>query len=160
MSKKLAITLVPKTSWGSNLRSELPKQQWDQIRKAAYKAAGHRCEICGERGPRHPVEAHEVWEYDDKTRTQKLVRIEALCPNCHGVRHFGRSQAVGKGEKALRHLMKVNKWSRDRAMNHVEEAFRTWHMRSEHPWTLDLTWLEEPQETPPKDKGFDITWLN
>lgn len=139
---KLLVELVPQTSWGSNLRSRLPKAEWDRFRKEAYRLANHKCEICGGVGPRWPVEAHEVWEYDDETHIQKLVRIEAICPNCHGVRHFGRSQAVGNGEVALRHLMATNGWSVKQAVEHVNKAFRVWEERSGQEWTLDLTWLE------------------
>jgi hypothetical protein len=58
---------------------------------------GSRCEICGGRGPEHPVECHERWRYNDLIRTQTLVRMIALCPACHQVKHVGLANVRGKG---------------------------------------------------------------
>ena len=85
---RLEIELVPGASWHSNLRRILPRRVWDKIRKEAYKAAGHKCEICGAEGR---LECHEWWEYDDRRRVQRLAGFMALCPLCHAVKHMGRS---------------------------------------------------------------------
>jgi hypothetical protein len=71
---KLTVELVPETSWYSNLRSELTEEQWDTVRRRCYVAADYRCEVCGGRGPKWPVECHEVWSYDDLEHVQTLVR--------------------------------------------------------------------------------------
>lgn len=139
---KLTIELVPKGQWGANLRSALPKSEWDRLRKAAYRKAGYVCEICGGKGPKWPVECHEIWNYDEDTKTQNLVGLIALCPSCHEVKHMGRTMAVGKGEKGIAHLMKVNGWSREDAHHYIEAAFETWSRRSCESWTLDLSWLD------------------
>ena len=139
---KLTIELVPKGQWGANLRSELPKAEWDRLRKATYAKAGHQCEICGGRGPKWPVECHERWRYDEETKTQHLEGLIALCPSCHEVKHMGRSMSVGKGAKAMEHLMKVNGWSNTDALHYVEAAFETWTRRSKEQWSEDLSWLE------------------
>ena len=140
---RLTIELVPRGQWGANLRSELPKAQWDRLRKATYAAAGYCCEICGGRGPKWPVECHERWEYDDDTKVQKLVGLIALCPSCHRVKLIGRSMSIGHGDEAVRHLMKVNGWSASDANHYIQAAFETWSKRSREDWTLDLAWLEQ-----------------
>lgn len=142
---KLLVELVPRTTWGWNLRSELTRTEWDRIRKAVYERAGHLCEVCGGRGKKHPVEAHERWEYDDRTRVQKLVGLEALCPPCHEVRHLGRAISTGRGKLAFEHLSRMNGWTSDETRLHVEEAFLRWRERSTHDWTLDVTWLRNAQ---------------
>jgi len=53
---ELTIELVPKTCWYTNLRSELPKSKWDKLRKKSYQEADYKCQICGGKGNRHPVE--------------------------------------------------------------------------------------------------------
>ena len=58
---KLTIELVPQTAWYSNVRSNVTKSEWDVLRKACYKAAGYKCEVCSGKGPKHPVECHEMW---------------------------------------------------------------------------------------------------
>jgi len=144
---RLTIELVPKGQWGANLRSELPKAEWDRLRRATYAAAGQRCEICGGRGPKWPVECHERWRYDEETKTQHLEGLIALCPSCHEVKHIGRAGSIGRGREATEHLMKVNGWTLEEAQSYINDAFETWTRRSEESWTLDVTWLaRNPQE--------------
>lgn len=145
MKTKLTIELVPRGQWGANLRSELPKAEWDRLRRDVYAAAGHRCEICGGRGPKWPVECHERWRYDEETKIQHLEGLIALCPACHRVKHMGRSMSIGRGEEALAHLMKVNGWSESDANHYVEAVFETWSRRSSENWTLDLSWLQSKE---------------
>jgi hypothetical protein len=140
---KLLVELVPQSTWGWNLRSELRPSEWDRLRKATYARAGNRCEVCGGRGRKHPVECHERWEYDDVNHVQKLVGLEALCPYCHEVRHIGRAMAVGTADRAMIHLDRVNEWTPEQTTAHVTEAFRVWRERSLHQWTLDLSWLND-----------------
>lgn len=139
---RLVVELVPSSSWYTNVRSSVPKSLWDKLRKSVFEKAGNRCEICGGVGKRHPVECHEVWEYDEPGRVQRLVRLIALCPACHEVKHFGRAESQGRGDKALRWLMRVNGWTRQEAVQHVQEAFRLWQQRSLLPWELDMTAIQ------------------
>jgi hypothetical protein len=89
----LTVELVSKTSWYNNVRALVDERGCDRIRRQVYRQADHRCEICGGRGPEHPVECHEVWRYDDRTRVQLLVRMIALCPACHQVKLYpGRAR--------------------------------------------------------------------
>lgn len=138
----LTIELVPSSSWGDNLRSRLSKAEWDKLRKAAYKAAGYRCEICNDVGSNQgvawPVECHETWSYDESTHIQTLVKLISLCPNCHMVKHIGRAQVMGKHDEAVAHMQRVNKWTSDQAKAHIREAFNVWQKRSQSPWKLNL----------------------
>ena len=137
--KKLSIELVPSSTWGINLRSLLKKSQWDKIRKREYKRADYRCEICGKKGR---IEGHEIWEYDDKKKIQKLKGIVCLCNTCHAVKHFGRSQLKGLEEKCIKQMMKVNKWTRQQVRKHIAEETGKWNERSNFEWTLDIEFLE------------------
>lgn len=148
---KLTIDLIPATSFFNNVRAVLTQGQWDIVRKQVYDAAWHVCQICGGKGPKHPVEAHEIWEYDDKKHIQKLVGMIALCPACHQVKHIGLAQLNGNFDKALGHLMKVNKLSKKKAVDYIEGQFKIWNTRSQYNWTLDIASL--------KDYGIDIKKL-
>ena len=107
---KLTIESVPTTCWFSNVRDHVSAAAWKKIALVVAKEAGSRCEICGGRGHRHPVECHEVWFYDDKTLTQKLVRLIALCPRCHEVKHIGLAKRRGRLNKALEHMAGLKSW--------------------------------------------------
>ena len=106
---RLTIELVPRTSWYSNVRSNVSEAEWDRLRRPVYHRAGSRCEICGGRGQKHPVECHEVWLYDDAAGIQRLVDLIALCPSCHGVKHLGRSHVKGGGDEAIEQLDKAGR---------------------------------------------------
>lgn len=140
---KLTIELVPSTSWFSNLRSLLSATEWDKIRKGCYKNANYKCEVCDGIGPKHPVECHETWEYNEETNTQKLVSLVALCPNCHEVKHIGLAGIKGRHNEAVAHFCKVNNCSKAEAEIYIKKAFEVWNKRSESDWTLDISLLEE-----------------
>lgn len=148
---KLDIELVPSTSWTNNVRAIVTKTQWDKIKSAVASKAYYICEICGGVGPKHPVECHEVWSYDDKTCVQTLVRMIALCPNCHSVKHIGYAEISGKFANAVQHLMKVNKLTKVAAGKVISDAFTKWAERSKKNWTVDISQLE--------DYGIDISKL-
>lgn len=139
----LTIELVPHSAWYKNVRSNVSKEEWDRVRKIVFERAGSVCEICGGRGARWPVECHEVFEYDDARKFQKLARLLALCPECHEVKHIGLAGVRGRYQAALAHLARVNGWSLDDARHYVEVCFEVWQRRSQHQWTLDLSYLEK-----------------
>lgn len=144
---KLTIELVPSSSWYTNVRSNVTPEQWDIIRTKSRVAAANKCEICGDsglnQGFHHPVECHEVWEYDDKKKMQKLVRLISLCPMCHKTKHIGLAQIQGFGDIVLEHLIKVNNISEAKAKKYIVSSFDTWFKRSEHEWTLDISYLDD-----------------
>jgi len=140
---KLTIEFVPTTCWFSNVRDHVSAAVWKKITAVVAEKAGSRCEICDGRGHRHPVECHEVWFYDDKTLTQKLVRLIALCPSCHEVKHIGLTKKRGRLKKALEHMAKVNQWHITRAEIYRKNVFALWRRRSLFAWKLDLSYLNE-----------------
>lgn len=144
---KLDIELVPKTAWYTNVRSNVTKAEWDKIRKKSYKNADYKCEICGDtglnQGYNHPVECHEIWEYDDDAKTQTLTGLISLCPNCHQVKHPGLAQMKGKQRVVLDQLQKVNNISSKDAILYLGAAFGQWRERSRFEWKLDISYLKE-----------------
>ena len=143
MKLKLTIELVPKSCWFSNVRSSVTKKQWDAIKSTVSTKAYNVCEICGGVGPKHPVECHEIWNYNDKKFIQKLIGMVALCPDCHMVKHMGLARVQGREVKATKHFMKVNSLSYQEANDIIDEAFVVWLERSNKTWILDITHLEE-----------------
>lgn len=140
---KLTIELVPKSSWYDNVRSHVSKEVWDKLRNEVYFQASYKCEICGGKGHKWPVECHEVWEYDDVNHIQKLVRLIALCPNCHMVKHPGLAKIKGNSDLVLLQLSKVNEMTKEEALEYVNKAFAIWQERSKHQWTVDISFLKE-----------------
>jgi hypothetical protein len=140
----LFVDLIPDSCWFTNVRSCVDERDWDRIKRTVRRRARDRCEACGAR--RDPavwrwLEAHERWQYDTATRTQRLRRLVCLCSFCHEVTHFGFAAINGHEDRGLRHLMYVNGWSGTQAKRHVDAAFATWEKRCKLDWTLDLAIL-------------------
>jgi len=138
MKPKLEIELVPSTSWYSNLRKILDNADWDKIRKQMYRLANYRCEICSGKGESHPVECHEVWEYDNVNYVQSLAFCQAICPLCHEAKHIGLAQIKGNGERAKDTLKRVNGWDDEQVEDYIGDKFVEWKERSEHQWKLNI----------------------
>jgi len=133
------VDLIPESCWFTNVRSCIERDDWNRLRAHVYHRSNNQCEACGSRSN---LEAHERWSYDIETSTQKLMRIIALCKLCHTVTHFGLAQLRGKGEEALKHLVKVNNLTYEGAVKHVKKAFELWGIRNKTDWKLDLSILE------------------
>ena len=140
---KLEIEMVPSSTWGINLRAVLTQSQWDKLRKKFFKKADNKCEICGASGT---MEGHEIWSYNDTTHVQSLEGIICLCKKCHMVKHFGRTQLVGKEKIALDQLMKVNKWTYVEAKKHHADKTAEWNEREKHEWDVDVSKIKELTE--------------
>jgi len=153
---KLTLNLVPQNLWGQNLRSVLSRRDWDLVRKDCYKRAQFRCEICGDVGKKHPVECHEQWNYDDTNHILTLTGLLALCPSCHQVKHWGRSEGVGLGQVIRNHLMQVNGWDIRIAILYVEAAFDQWERRSVFDWSLNTDWIQNRLEDINSFKGKGV----
>lgn len=136
---KLNFELVPDSCWYSNLRSQLPKEVWDRIRKKAYARAGGKCMLCG--APTARLEAHEQWEYDDANGVQKLVNVIAVCRACHEVIHIGRTQLMGREKEACEHYLKVNGCTYAEYRKALGQANETHRERSRREWQLDVSEL-------------------
>jgi hypothetical protein len=142
MPTRLTIELVPRTSWGNNVRSMVSPDIWYKLRRDTYTKAGYRCEICGKTGAKHPTEAHEIWLYNDVTHTQTLTGLMALCPMCHSAKHIGNAQRWGTMDKVIAHLCKVNNWTLETTIQYIKEAFEEWETRSKHKWKVNVDILK------------------
>jgi hypothetical protein len=140
-SYRLTIELVPSSCWYSNVRSHVSSATWDKLQERCFSRAKQRCEICQGRGPAHPVELHEIWDYDDRTRVQRLSGLIALCPACHEVKHIGHAIQAGRLPQALSHLIQVNGITSAQSVDYVKNAFDIQERRSQQAWSLDIRLL-------------------
>ncbi|QUL77221.1 putative NHN endonuclease [Escherichia phage UPEC06] len=141
---KLTIELIPSTAWDNNLRSYLTQAGWDKVRRKCYQEANYTCEVCGGKGGngrKHPVEAHEIWDF---VNGEVVLRgVIALCPPCHEVKHIGRAQATGNMTRAVKHFMKVNGVDKKAAEEYIMQAAALWRQRSKQEWSLNIDYLYE-----------------
>lgn len=105
---------LPFHSAGQNLWTIFDRDFWNHIRKQTYANSGHRCAICGGRGPstiakaiRQPddppptIEAHEIWDWqvgdeDNQIGVQRLTGIMCVCRGCHMLFHSQFARRLGE----------------------------------------------------------------
>lgn len=137
---KLEIELIPSSAWYNNIRNLVSRSQWDKIRKECYQHANHKCEICGGRGNKWPVECHERWEFLDGKIN--LLGFIALCPPCHEVKHIGLASKRGRFNDAKKHFMEVNGLSNNEVDKYIKDAFDLFKKRSTEKWEMNLSLIE------------------
>ncbi|MES2038850.1 MAG: hypothetical protein V4495_13540 [Pseudomonadota bacterium] len=144
----LSIEPVPFSSRFSSVRSYLGHADFNRLKKSVFVRAGYRCEIClengFEQGHQHPVECHEVFEYDEARGTQKITALMSLCPRCHSVKNIELSRAKSdeEFEVAMTQLAKINGWSKAQALTYYQHAMHVWKERSKKSWELNLDMLD------------------
>lgn len=144
---ELYIDMIPKTSYFKNVRSLFNDTDWNLIRHHIYERSSHRCECCGVKRFKY-LDAHERWIYDYETKTQKLIRIIALCRPCHQATHFGHSKKTKNIDKIKEHLKKVKKINDIELENHIREAYNIWNDRNKIEWIIDTSIIS--------NSGFEI----
>jgi hypothetical protein len=137
---RLEVELVPRTAWGKNLRTQLPRREWEKIRTNVCAYQGNKCGICEAEGR---LICHEIWEYDDRNHVQKLTGFMAVCHMCNNVIHLGHATVLaarGKVDmsRVEEHFMKVNDCDLQTFRKHALEAGLQCMERSKHQWRLDL----------------------
>ncbi|GAA0762835.1 hypothetical protein [Psychroflexus lacisalsi] len=139
---QLSIELVPKSSWFNNVRSNVKKSEWNRIRYVTYGLAEYKCEICDDRGNRHPVECHEVWDFNNSTKIQTLKGFISLCPLCHEVKHLGLARIRGNHDRAFSRFLELNNLSKHEGVKQFKFYKEEWKERSKVDWEIDLNILE------------------
>ena len=144
---RLSVELIPMTTAGINLRSELTPTQWDTLRRKVYSRANYCCEACD--AGEIEVHCHEVWSWDDKKHIQKLIGLRCLCWECHETTHLTHPGVTGDLE-TMEHLARVNGITLFEANKVMLDAYSQWNRHSKHEWKVDTSWLDSYLK---KEKG-------
>jgi len=130
---RLAIEPMPYTSAMASLAKLLPRQAWDSVRRAAYRAAGYRCQTCGKDGR---LNCHEIWHFNETTGYQWLMGFQALCDDCHGVTHMLSLTNRQEFDRLTTHFMAVNKVSAREFRDHLEQARQRRMELNQREWRI------------------------
>ena len=146
----LPIELIPKSMHQYNVRARITEEQWKVVCKVVHRNnVGNKwhCQVCHQKGTtqgfNHPVECHEVWEFDDKTRTQKLVNLKTLCPLCHKFTHLGLATKQGYANTVKEHGSRIRRMSISSIEKELKHLYEINNERSKTRWKLDLTYLNQ-----------------
>lgn len=137
---KLKPELVPKPLWRHSAYHLLGRgSDWKRIRLDALKSCGCTCEICGlESASGRGLNCHEVWDYDDDTRTATLVKLRIQCSACDTATHMGLSIKNGFKDAAIRQLCKVNDMTSKEALGLYKAEHAVWRERSLKQWRVTV----------------------
>ena len=148
----LPIELIPKSMHQYNVRARITEEQWKAVCKVVHKKnVGNKwhCQVCHQKGTtqgfNHPVECHEVWEFDDKTRTQKLVNLKTLCPLCHKFTHLGLATKQGFANTVKEHGLRIRRMSISSIEKELKQQYSIANERGQYNWKLDLTYMNNPK---------------
>jgi hypothetical protein len=137
--------LIPCTSWGSNLAHLLTGRSWDELRRRTFLKTGIRCETCG---TNQDLECHELWEYHEPLPEylakqacglQRLVRLMALCADCHETHHLGLAEHRGRYEVASDRIRAYNRWSHAELNQYRGFLIDRYDRRCQWAWLLDVS---------------------
>jgi len=131
---RLTIEPIPARSRLASLAKMLPADQWDVVRRAVYRKERYRCQVCGREGLLH---CHEVWHYAEETGRQWLAGLQALCSDCHGVKHITIARNPALSARLLGHFAAVNRIPRQEAESHLRAALQRQHQLNQRRWTID-----------------------
>jgi hypothetical protein len=142
--------LLPGNVWGSNLRGIFSRDEWDDLRIPVCEAADNRCEVCKEHsvdrsGRQRRPDCHELWHFEStaEAKVQRLIRLIALCVDCHRVQHIGLAQVKGELPLVRRQLKKVNSWTDSQVDRAMDDAVARYEWRGRYGWDLDLSLLAD-----------------
>ena len=135
-------SMLPRSTYGSSLRTVIEPDGWQRLRDAAGRTTGGACAWCGEvtLGNRWRTwETHEVWTFDLATKRQTLEAVVPLCRTCHLTQHLGYARREGLESEVLARTMSLNGWSHLEAARAVAAAEHLASVRGRTAWDLDLT---------------------
>ena len=142
---ELFVDMIPSKCSFKNARKYIDRSDWDHLRNKVYERVNHKCECCGYQHIKNfnkSLEAHERWEFDMNTKTQKLKRFVALCSYCHYATHIGNAKRIGVDHIARKKLKKVRNFTDEELQKHIDDAYKLCAERDKYDWVQDLSILE------------------
>tara|TARA_R110002020_G_scaffold49875_2_gene141594 strand:+ start:13820 stop:14281 length:462 start_codon:yes stop_codon:yes gene_type:complete len=105
--------------WQFSIRKRVPLELWNLIREIAIKSNTGDCAVCKGLGKRKKLTFCEYWTFDEKNKIQTLSKLLPTCQDCYSVRNLNAWSLKGVTfENGIKHLKKVNKWTKKEALEH------------------------------------------
>jgi len=133
LSLRLTIEPIPYASRLATLANLLPPEQWDTLRRAVYRRARYRCQICGREGKMY---CHEGWHFNEEKGNQFLLGFKALCKRCHDVKHLIFVCDDRLREKLIEHFMTVNRVTGEQAKEYLFTAYYRQRSLNQKQWII------------------------
>ncbi len=144
-------SMLPRSTYGSSLRTVIDPDGWQRLRRAAGRTTGGACAWCGEvtiARRWRTWETHEVWTFDLAAKRQVLAAVVPLCRTCHLTQHIGYARREGLEDDVVARTMSLNGWSQTETAREIAHAEHLASRRGRTAWDLDLTRWADHIELP------------
>ena len=128
------ICLTPRSCFITNSKYFVSAKDWQRINKFVISRAEGKCELCDVESSNLFVE--EVYEFDDESYIQKLIRYMTICKACSNL------YSMVKGNPNVEHLMFVGSMLREDAEEYIKDRQDVRSTFSGYTWDLDLDILK------------------
>ncbi|MGS1026795.1 HNH endonuclease [Burkholderia glumae] len=149
--KKHAISFhfIPNEQNKKNVRSYIEYthgnwKKWQEIRLHYFAKHNHVCQSCKKTFDDKGLNLHELWDFNESSKIQKLIALIPLCPECHSIAHINRHKK--EPEKIIALIEKYasyNKVSEDQSYADMDLAERERTHRQGIKYKLDMSLLSD-----------------
>ena len=141
----LYIDIPPKKS-SFILYKHLNSNDYGILKKTICHRCAYKCELCKEEDSKQ-IYLLERWDYLERLKIQKLVRIIGVCKKCYS------TSRLRDKEIALEQLQWVNDWTEEEAKNEIRRGFYEYKKKNEIEWQLDISLLPYKHSFIYQEKG-------
>lgn len=132
--------LIPPRAFGQKVKTVVGDYTWQKISKKVREDANYTCAYCGEYHPeKWGTDAHEEWDWDFETGTQKLKAIKCVCKKCHMTVHPGANKYFDRFdfEDIIKNFCKINKCEEDFCANALKISRVYQNYLNQKDWKLE-----------------------
>ena len=131
---RLSVQAIPAASRRASLANLMVRPEWDKLRRSVYRRARYHCQICGREGRLY---CHELWQCNETTGYQWLMGFEALCQDCHDVRHLFFVRSGRERARLFGHFLTVNRVTREQGIGHLAAVYRQQQKLNQREWIVN-----------------------
>lgn len=132
--------LIPPRAFGQKVKTVVGDYTWQKISKKVREDANYTCAYCDEYHPeKWGTDAHEEWDWDFETGTQKLKAIKCVCKRCHMTVHPGANNYFGRFdfEDITKNFCKINNCEEDFCANALKISRVYQSYLNQRDWKLE-----------------------
>lgn len=132
---------ISNQSWFTTTSLHCSKRYWEQIGILLKGFHQSQCAVCDVQKTEDEIDIQELWHFDDKLKIQKLVCYYPICISCQDHSYMPNESDKEELESFVEFFKKVNKWSTEQAIEHINQALALQKMRDQSDWIVDVEYL-------------------
>lgn len=133
---------LPTSLHGENFRTTLGDGEWGLIRRYVFSRAKGICEICGSPSG---DECHETFSFDFSQGEARIIRLQALCCDCHASIHWAFTQITQPYEVVEELYKRMERMSIQRGKNfevEMKNSIKQFEIKEKIEWKFNPAFFE------------------